>query len=65
MNSKLLSFLAILGMSAIGLLASGVFSEPRSGGVIAAAVIGTLVIALVIWLPLAAFLKAFQKREKK
>lgn len=59
------SLFAILLLSFLGLFLSGIFREPVSNGVIAMAIIGVFVIAMIVWIPLFYFIKEYQGKRKQ
>lgn len=59
------SLFAILLLSFLGLFLSGIFREPVTNGVIAIAIIGVFVIAMIVWIPLLYFIKKYQGKRKQ
>lgn len=62
---NILSYLFVLLASFIGLTLSGVFSDSPSAGVIAAAIIGTVVIATITWKAAQFFIAAYMRQPNK
>lgn len=62
-GSPLILYLIILIFSFLGLLLSGFFWGTNSSQVTIAAIVGTIIIATAIWLPLCLFLKKYQEKE--
>lgn len=57
------SFLIILFMTLMGILASGVISSEMSPTIIILAIVGSFGITVVLWIALQAFLVQFQQRD--
>lgn len=58
------SFFTIVSLSILGLILSGIFWSPEPAGVAMMAIVGTLLISTIVWLPLVYFIKKYQENRR-